>query len=391
MAGNCDGRWILIGFSPVRWFSIFGLAGWLALGTWSGCSDPDHQDSELHRFLASLPLSFEGEAIWFSNFRQALDVAGVSNLESAADVYSWPEAERMEYLEKYREALGGIYGPGLVTLMRQTPEWFDGFGFSQLQVDASVATGETYTWHFGTSVHMGRFDADLVRSRLDALGYQIDSIGDQEFHSIDLDTAWEQRSNPTHRAIYNGRAVRISVTDDVLVVSPDSDPMAQVLATKAGQSPSLNDSESFSRVASALSDPLRASILPRKMVLEPKAARSVDFEPPPEWGSLQEWDLFGAGYGRTADVVTNHLVLHYPHPEWAELDAAKLPRRVEHFLEELERGRPVREFCQSWESAVAVYDTGSVLTVTCETPAADAVGAGVVELVSPRVLGFLSP
>ena len=69
-----------------------------------------------------------------------------------------------------------------------------------------------------------------------------------------------------------------------------------------------------------------AAILPRKMVLEPKAVRSVDFDPPAEWVSLREWDLFGAGYGRTADVVTNHLVLHYPQSEWAELDAAVMSR-----------------------------------------------------------------
>ena len=341
----------------------------------------------MHRALGLLPLSFEGEGIWFSNFRQALDVAGVSVPESAEELRSWPEDE----VERYHKALGGIWGPNLIMVMRQTPKWADGFGFSQFQVDASVATGEDYTWAFGTSVHLGKFNADLVRGRLENLGYQVDSQSDHEFHSIDLRTAWDRRSNPTHRAIYNGRAVRIFVTDDVIVASPETDPLVQVLKAGAGQSPSLDESESFSRVASALSDPLRASILPRKMVLEPKAARSVDFEPPPEWGSLQEWDLFGAGYGRTADVVTNHIVLHYPQPEWAELDAAELPRRVEHFLEELERDRPVREFCQSWESAVTAYDTGSVLTVTCETPVADAVGAGVVELVSPRVLGFLAP
>ena len=378
---------MLTAFCWVRCLGYLCLGCCFAFGAWFGCSGPDHQDSELHRALALLPLSFEGEGIWFSNFRQALDVAGVPNPGSFEELMSRPEAEG----ERYRKALGGIYGPNLIQVMRQTPEWGDGFGFSQFDVEASIATGELYTWPTDTSVHLGRFDADLVRVHLDALGYQIDSIGDHEVHSIDLRTAWERRSNPTHRAIYNSYSVQISVTDDVLVVSPDEDSMAQVLATKAGDSPSLEESESFSRVASALSDPLRAAILPKKMVLEPKAARPVDFDPPPEWVSLQEWDLFGAGYGRTADVVTNHLVLHYPQPEWAELDAAELPRRVEHFLEELERGRPVREFCRSWEPAVTVYDTGSVLTVTCETPVADAVGAGVVELVSPRVLGFLAP
>ena len=376
-----------VAFGPVRYLVYFCLTCCLALGAGAGCSDPGRQDSELHRALSLLPLSFEEEGIWFSNFRQALDVAGVPNPGSFEELLSRPEAEG----EKYRKALGGIYGPNLIKVMRQTPEWGDSFGFSQFQVDASVATGEMYTWHSDTSVHLGRFDTDLVRSRLDALGYQIDSMDDREFHSIDLRTAWDQRGSPAHRAIYNARVVRIFVTDDVLVVSPDRDLMAQVLATKAGESPSLEESESFSRVTLALSDPLRAAILPRKMVLEPESARPVDFDPPDEWVSLQEWDLFGAAYGRTTDVVTNHLVLHYPQPEWAELDAVELPRRVEHFLDELERDRPVREFCRSWESAVTVYDTGSVLTVTCQTPVADAVGAGVVELVSSRVLGFLAP
>ena len=378
---------MLVSHGLIRYLVYLGLACCLAFGAWSGCSGPDRQDSELHRALALLPLSFEDDAIWFSNFRQALDVAGVLNPGSFEELMSRPEAEG----EKYRKALGGIYGPNLINVMRQTPEWGDSFGFSQFDVDASVATGELYTWPSDTSVHLGRFDADSVRSHLEALGYQIDSIGDHEFHSIDLRTAWERRSNPAHQAIYDSRSVGISVTDDVLVLSSDVDPISQVLATKGGESPSLEESESFSRVASALSDPLRAAILPRTMVLEPKAARPVNFEPPAEWVSLQDWDLFGAAYGRTADVVTNHLVLHYPQPEWADLDAAELPRRVEYFLEELERDRPVREFCRSWESSVTVYDVGSLLTVTCETPAADAVGAGVVELVSPRVLGFLAP
>lgn len=355
----------------------------LVLGAGLGCSDPGRQDSELRRALALLPMSFEEEGIWFSNFGQALDVAGVPRPGSWEELGSWPDAE----VEKYRKALGGIYGPNLIMVMRQTPEWSDGMGFSQFDVDASVATGEDYTWPFGTSVHLGRFDADLVRDHLGTLGYQTRA---GEVLSLDIDAVARSR-DPVHRAIYNSRALWVSVTEEVLVVSPDTEPMAQVLATGAGESPSLDESDPFSRVASALSDPLRAAILPRQMVLEPKSARPVDFEPPAEWASLQEWDLFGAGYGRTADVVTNHIVLHYPQPEWAGLDAAELPRRVEHFLEELERDRPVREFCRSWESAVTVYDTGSVLTVTCETPVSDAVGAGVVELVSPRVLGFLAP
>jgi hypothetical protein len=347
----------------------------------------DYEGSELHRLLASFPLSFGSEGIWFSNIGQALDVAGVPSPGSAEEFRSWPEDER----EQYREALGGIFGSRLFVVMRQTPKWSDALGFSEFQVDAAISTGPIDTWPFATSFHTGRFDADVVDGRLGALGYRVESSGTWDFHSVDDDVLREQRASPVGSALYQSRAKRIFVADDVLVSSPDTDPMVQVLSTHDGQSSSLDQAESFSRVALEIADPLRAVILTREMVLESEETPPLDYDPPPSWVSLQEWDLFGAAYGRTADVVTNHIVLHYPQPEWAELDAAELPRRVEHFLEELERDRPVREFCQSWESAVTAYDTGSVLTVTCETPVADAVGAGVVELVSPRVLGFLAP
>ena len=84
----------------VRCLGFLGLACVFGFGAWSGCSTPDRQDSEFHQAFALLPLSFEAEGIWFSNFRRALDVAGVSNPGSFEELMSLPEAEG----EKYRKA-----------------------------------------------------------------------------------------------------------------------------------------------------------------------------------------------------------------------------------------------------------------------------------------------
>ena len=388
---------MLTDFGSVRFFVYLGLGSFFAFATWFGCSGtpspnvPDQvesggEDSELRRVLASLPLSFGQEGIWFSNFRQALDVAGVSGPESADQLSSWPEGERRQY----RDALGGIFGSYLVTVMRQTPEWFDAFGFSEVQVDVSVSTGPAGRWPFGTSFHVGRFDPEVVRDRLGALGYQVDSADGLDFHAIG-DEALMSRASPVGRALYMSRAERIFVADDVLVASPDTEPLVQVLGAHNGDLPSLDESEPFSRVASALSDPLRAAILTREMVLEPEGTPPVDYDPPADWGSLHGWDLFGVGYGRTIATATYRFVLHYPEPDSAELDTAELARRVEDYLVELEEASGVDEFCQSWEPAVSVYGTGSVLTVMCETPVAGPSGGGVLEIVSARSLGFLSP
>ena len=365
----------------------------------AGPASPGDGESELLASLASLPLEFRDNGIWFSNPKQSLEVADASRPADLAELESWPKDQRQKYATN-----SGVPVSNLVITMRQTmPYWEEAYGFSYFEIDAVTVTGMETLMPFETNYLAGEFDEEAIVRSLAELGYHTESAGDDVYYAIRDDREQDTSlRNPATRSAF-GYANRIFVGDNLLVVSPDTTPVLQVIRARNGKVPSVADSEAFAGIAAELSDPLTAALLTRQAALHSDLGIPGDQVPgaddrPEEWQALHEWEAFGAGFGTTAETATLRFVLYYPHyyphPDWAELDAEALVERIESYLPGLGRWDLVHEFCESWSPSVRVHGNGSMLTVKCKIPNSDGSGRlalGVTSLVPMRLLGFLAP
>ena len=69
--------------------------------TGAGPAARDEGESELLAALAALPLEFEERGIWFSNFKQSLEVAGISRATNFKEFRSLPEDQRKLYVRNF--------------------------------------------------------------------------------------------------------------------------------------------------------------------------------------------------------------------------------------------------------------------------------------------------
>ena len=359
----------------------------------AGPAGRDEGESELLAALAALPLEFEERGIWFSNFKQSLEVAGISRATNFKEFRSLPEDQRKLYVRNF----GGRVS-SLLSVMRQTlADWEDAYGFSFYEIDAVTVTSDSkpLETHYVT----GEFDEEAIVQSLTELGYRTESVGDDVYYAIRDDFEQDlSLTNPaTHAAL--GQANRIFVGDNLLMVSPDTPPVLQVIRARNGEIPTLAESPAFASIAAELSDPLNAALLTREAALDPDIGIPPEQIPggwqrPEEWEVMHEWEAFGAGYSKTPDAAALRYSLYYPHRDWAELDAETLVERIESYMAWLGRVSPGDRFCETWSPSAQVYGNGSTLTVTCGRPTGDEsvhLPSGVTSLVPLRLLGFLVP
>ena len=359
----------------------------------AGPAARDEGESELLAALAALPLEFEERGIWFSNFKQSLEVAGISRATNFKEFRSLPEDQRKLYVRNF----GGRVS-SLLSVMRQTlADWEDAYGFSFYEIDAVTVTSDSKPLE--THHVTGEFDEEAIVQSLTELGYRTESVGDDVYYAIRDDFEQDlSLTNPaTHAAL--GQANRIFVGDNLLMVSPDTPPVLQVIRARNGEIPTLAESPAFASIAAELSDPLNAALLTREAALDPDIGIPPEQIPggwqrPEEWEVMHEWEAFGAGYSKTPDAAALRYSLYYPHRDWAELDAETLVERIESYMAWLGRVSPGDRFCETWSPSAQVYGNGSTLTVTCGRPTGDEsahLPSGVTSLVPLRLLGFLAP
>ncbi len=340
-------------------------------------------ESELVDALDSLPLTFEERGLWFSNFGQALELAGAAEPGSVEELLALPEDEKQKYIRAWG---GGGFGSGLIDQMRQTREWGEAFGFSNYLIDVAVATGLHYSSPLEPNFFTGDFNEDFIVGKLDGLDYRTETAAGQTYYAIRDDFAQDLK-DPVGRFAM-GSVNRVYVEDGVLIASPNSEPLVQILQSRNGELPTLAESPAFSSIAAELNDPLGAALLTKAAVLEPKGMPGVEYAKPADWKTLQEWQAFGAGYSKTADVTSLRFSLYYSNPESAELDAEELVKRIQAY-EDADR---VNQFCERWQPTATVHRTGSTLTAQCTFPnsgQSGSMGIAIMEMTAHRRLGFL--
>ena len=176
----------------------------------------DPGDSELLAALESLPLEFAERGIWFANPKQSLEVSGAPRPRSLEEFRSLSEDQRQRYV---RNSGGGVSSL-LITARQTAPHWKGAYGFSFFEIDAITATGMDNYMPLETNYITGEFDEDAIVEHLTELGYRTEPAGGDVYYAIRDD--FEQDLSLTNEATRSalGRANRIFVGDNLLVVSP---------------------------------------------------------------------------------------------------------------------------------------------------------------------------
>ncbi len=375
-------RWVLL---PV----IFGVLA-LVVGC-GGSEDPEEppSSSPLVRALERLPQDFKEKGVWFGDAGRALAIAGWPGPLGEEELQALERSER----EAYLWATGGIV-LDITIAARPQEEWEDTFGFNLSDITLSVRTGEYSTYPHGVALLEGTFESDIIRQRLQDLGYKEESAAGRTYYTIRGDREMDY-DDPGSRLAMN-QMNRVFVEDGVLIRAGATDEMVGILEAWAGHTPSLAGDAAFASLAAALGDPVSAVLLTSTAVLE-----SEWLEPPPEyrkqpgWGVLHEWDALGVGYEMTEDGGRSFVFsLFYADPDAAASDGDELVRRMEGYETAIQSREsptyPIAESCESLSWSQAEAEGGSTLTVRC-TLKADTSGLRWIELVEVRDLGFLPP
>ena len=125
------------------------------------------------------------------------------------------------------------------------------------------------------------------------------------------------------------------------------------------------------------------------------------YNKPADWGTLNEWELFAAGYGVSGTDQLLTISLYYPDPVHAAEDAGELERRIPSYTTIVPEllpgaspqlaagwsGKPYAQMCGPLTSSTISTDFGSILTVRCPIKN----GISLWQLIDMRDLGFLLP
>ena len=271
--------------------------------------------SSFVELLEKMPLPFKKRGIWFGDNKRALDLADAPQPKSVEEIRALSEAE----LEGYLNALGDVVPVADFGRFRgQTQEWKETFGFDYFGIARGVRTGARTLSPHKLAYVEGNFDPATVRQMLLALGYEsLETAGlayyaaPQGFHKLD---------NPASRLSLNSMD-HVFIGDGVLMAAKASDMLTDALKVRAGTAPSLTDDPSVLGIASSLEDPLSAVIFTRLSVLEPGHLPALFYDKPTDWGTLNEWELFAAGYGVSGTDRLLTISLYYADPNHAAEDA----------------------------------------------------------------------
>lgn len=370
----------------------------LPTATGSGTSPYAVADSRLVELLEKMPLSIKERGLWFGDNERALELANAPQPRSLEEIRALGDEE----VEDYVNALGNVVQvAGFGRFQGQLQEWTETFGLNYFGIARGARTGGDSRHPHVLAYVEGDFDPATVRQRLLALDYERREAAGLAYYAVPKD--FHQLSNPAARLTMNSMD-HVFIGEGVLMAAPATgilvDAMVEALKVRAGAAPSMADEPPVLGIARSLGNPLSAVILTRPSVLEPGYLPALFYDKPTDWGTLNEWELFAAGYRVSEGSRWLTISLYYPDPGHATEDADELERRIPSYVTvvpqlpgaspQLAAGwpeKPYDQMCGPLTSSTSNPGVGSILTVRCP------IKNGITwwQLIDFRDLGFLLP
>jgi hypothetical protein len=329
--------------------------------------------TELGQMLASVPDSFLGKYdIFFGNLDQVKELSGVEDLNTSEAIL---EALKELPLEQYKQ-FGYDFSAAAASFLHLSHTeqlapliGFDVFSFDRIAVINNIPPRVS-------CIAEGNFDEELISTKLTEQGYTKTDYGDYSYYNYyyairddyDIDLM-----NPLSRivlAAFN----RVAVLDDLIVISPATEEVTNVLDTMTGTVPSIMDNAVCRALADSLGDPLAAVMTtPERIITSIQDAENkpkFDFAIPGGWRQLHTYEMAALGYRAEGDRRFVDIALYYTDKAAAEADGKEIVSRMSSYTlntwtENADKSAFLDLF-QPGEPAVTQYPDGAVLKISCQ-------------------------
>ena len=279
--------------------------------------------SRLVELLEKMPLSYKDRGIWFGDTERGLELVDAPQPNSLEEIRAFDEEEVEAYLMALRDV---VQVSDFGTFRYQPQEWIDTFGLDYYSIARGRRTGGESSFPHALVYVEGDFDSATVRDKLLALEYKSQEAAGLAYYASPQ--GFHNLSNPASSLALVSMD-RVFIGEGVLVESSTATNMlVDVLKVRADTAPSLADDPSVLSIAQSLGEPVSAAILNRRTVLEPGFLPPLFYDKPADWGTLNEWELFAAGYEVAEGSRWLTISLYYPDSTHADADAGELARRI---------------------------------------------------------------
>ncbi len=341
--------------------------------------------------LASLPASVKKDGVWFGDIRRTLELAGIEKVDSLAGFLALG-AGAMEY----QSALAQIAQPVVaLTAGEGNLQWGRLFGFDSFTPDVAAGTGVRSTTPGGLVYMRGPFDGSRLSQRLEAAGFERTTHEGVAVFSLGADYSVPDGELGS---VVGSRMARVALRGNGTVAAAPASSLIEGFASAAsGTGPSLAQDPAFVALARSLGNPLSATLMTIEKALLPSGTPPPhldEFQRPPGWGFLGDWDAMAAGYREDGAKRSWRWSLHYAAPADAARYGPELAMRLQTYpslLPDLPTTGQllVAQSCETVDWAHRPLEEGSILTATCIL--GDDPAASWIFLVNRRDLGFLIP
>jgi hypothetical protein len=229
----------------------------------------------------------------------------------------------------------------------------------------------------------GSFDKELIINNLKALGYQKVDYYSFSYLSINADYNYDSSGqiNPLSREVLSAMN-RIAVQENSLVAAPATKIMTDILETMGKKQKSVFDDTSCRALVTSMGDVLSGVILTPERVMSPGLPRNEEdipkfqFAVPPDWGTLNHYDMAGMGYKNNGKERFWTISLYYKDAQSAQADAEVLVKRLNSYVFNTQfdqnlpgrsvKWQPLTDKYEASKPRVQQYQEGATLTVECQ-------------------------
>ena len=193
---------------------------------------------------------------------------------------------------------------------------------------------------------------------------------------------------------------RIFVDGEMVVASPETASIEEILAALVGKSEPLRHNPLVLVALESLGESFAAVLMTSTAVFSPVGQDPLTYDKPPGWGSLGPWSVFAAGGGSENGQPYVTFTMAFDDPDAAERNLDEIRDRVKSYKtlvpERLSDSPalaagwpeyPLDEACSSLSVEAARWPFGSAISVQCQTQ----FNLIWTQMVNLRDLGFLLP
>jgi hypothetical protein len=320
--------------------------------------------TEFSQMLGHIPYSlFEKYDIHYGNPGQARQLHGAVDVNSLEDLKQLTKEEQWNLSEALGETSNVFPDWGGKDEQVAELTGFSVFSFNRIILINNIPPHQSY-------IVLGNFNEGLIKGKLAELGYGKTNYGKYAYYGIRDDFEIDL-NHPLSRVVL-ANMNRVAVLDNMLIISPVTKDITDILDTMDGKMPSVLNNAKCKAVAESMGEPLAATLtVPDRLISPPDIADQAQFvfTVPQSWGQLHTFGMAGLGWHAEGEKRYLDIVLYYNNKGNAEADGKEITKRMRSYsfsIWQPEGGVSLSDILKPGEYDVKATGGGWMLIISSE-------------------------